>query len=58
MSDNSIENKPPSKPNKYYLSTQARRAHVRAYESSDDSMPEYCEKYHLSLMAFKIWLSR
>lgn len=58
MSDNSIENKPLSKPNKYYLSAQARRAHVRAYESSNDSMPEYCKKHHLSLIAFKIWVSR
>lgn len=58
MSDNIIKNKPLSKPNKYYLSAQARRAHVRAYESSDGSMPEYCEKHHLSLMAFKIWVSR
>lgn len=40
------------------MSAQARRAHVRAYQSSNDSMTDYCAKHHLSLVAFKIWVSR
>jgi hypothetical protein len=58
MSDDMIKSNPPAKPNKYYMSAQARRAHVRAYQSGNDSMTDYCEKNHLSLMSFKIWLSR
>lgn len=58
MMSDSIENKSPLKPNKYYMSAQACRAHVRAYQSGNDSMTDYCEKNHLSLMAFKIWISR
>ena len=58
MSDSGVENKSLSIPNKYYMTAQARRAHVRAYQLSNDSMIEYCEKHRLSLTAFKIWVSR
>lgn len=38
------------------LTTQARRAHVRAYQANGESMVAYCEKNHLALSTFKAWV--
>ena|SRR5438552_374579 len=40
------------------LTAQARRAHVRAYQASNDSMIVYCEKNHFALSTFKVWVTK
>jgi hypothetical protein len=43
---------------KIQLTAQARRAHVRAYQASGESMVAYCEKNHLALSTFKSWVTK
>ncbi len=40
------------------LTTQARRAHVRAYQACGEPMVAYCEKNHLALSTFKAWVAK
>ena len=56
--DNSQNDLQTPAPNKYYFTAQARRAHVRAYQVSGETMIAYCEKNHLSLSTFKTWVSK
>lgn len=58
MTESIIENIPISAPNKYYFTAQARRAHVRAYQTNGESMIGYCEKHHLALSTFKAWVTK
>ena len=45
-------------PEKKFFTAQARRAHVRAYQSSGESMIAYCDKHHLALSTFKTWVTK
>ncbi|OGT42318.1 MAG: hypothetical protein A3F13_07330 [Gammaproteobacteria bacterium RIFCSPHIGHO2_12_FULL_40_19] len=40
------------------MNAQARRAHVRVFESGTDTMVRYCEAHSLPLSTFKNWVSR
>src|SRR3990167_4038174 len=40
------------------MNAQARRAHVRAFESGTDTMVKYCEAHSLPLSTFKNWVPR
>jgi transposase-like protein len=40
------------------INAQARRAHVRAFESGADTMARYCELHGLTITTFKNWVSR
>lgn len=40
------------------MNAQARRAHVRAFESGTDTMVRYCELHRLALSTFKNWVPR
>src|SRR3990167_6521331 len=57
-----IENKPENnlkiEPGKKFFTAQARRAHVRSYQASGESMIVYCEKHHLALSTFKTWVTK
>lgn len=43
---------------KRFLSAQARRVHVKAYQVSGESIIAYCEKHHLALSTFKSWVRK
>ena len=55
---NDSENSPTQNIKYAYLSTQAKRAHVRAYQSTGQTMIAYCEQTHLALSTFKAWVSK
>jgi hypothetical protein len=52
------ENSVPINPDKKYFTAQARRAHVREYQSSGESMIMYCDKRQLALSTFKLWVTK
>lgn len=52
------ENNLQIEPNKKFFTAQARRAHVREYQASNESMIAYCDKHHLSLSTFKTWVTK
>lgn len=58
MSEDNPQNNLQAPPNKYYFTAQARRAHVRQYQSNSETMIAYCEKNHLALSTFKAWVSK
>ena len=58
MIENNSENNLQIERHKTYFTAQARRAHVREYQASDESMIAYCDKHHLVLSTFKIWVAR
>ena len=41
-----------------FFTAQARRAHVREYQSANESMIMYCDKHHLALSTFKTWVTK
>jgi hypothetical protein len=47
MTENNSENNLPIAQHKKYFTAQARRAHVRAYQASGESMVAYADKHHL-----------
>lgn len=57
MEDNS-ENNLQVEPCKKFFTGQMRRAHVRAYQISGESMIAYCGKHHLALSTFKSWVTK
>ncbi len=58
MVENNLENNIEIDPSKNFLTAQARRAHVRAYQTSGESMIAYCDKHHLALSTFKAWVTK
>ena len=58
MIENKSENNLPIEQHKKYFTVQARRAHVRAYQTSGESMIAYCDKHHLALSTFKAWVTK
>ena len=58
MIENNLENNLPTEQHKRYFTAQARRAHVRAYQASGESMVAYAGKHHLVLSTFKGWVTR
>lgn len=58
MTENNAENNLPIEQHKKYFTAQARRAHVRAYQASGESMVAYAGKHHLVLSTFKGWVTR
>lgn len=58
MIENNIENNIETNPSKIFLTAQARRSHVRAYQTSGESMIAYCDKHHLALSTFKAWVTK
>ncbi len=58
MIEKTVENILQIEPGKKFFSAQARRAHVRAYQSSTESMIVYCDKHHLTLSTFKTWVTK
>jgi hypothetical protein len=40
------------------FSTQAQKAHVRAWEASGETMSHYCQSHGLSLSAFSGWSNK
>lgn len=58
MTENTLENNLPTEQHKKYFTAQARRAHVRAYQASGESMVAYADKHHLVLSTFKGWVTR
>lgn len=58
MIENNSENNLQAEPCKKFFTAQAKRAHVRAYQTSDDSMISYCDKHHLALSTFKVWVTK
>lgn len=53
MIENNSENNLPIEQHKKYFTAQARRAYVRAYQASDESMVAYSDKNRLVLSTFK-----
>lgn len=58
MMENSPVNNLQREPGKKFFTAQARRVHVRAYQSSGESMIAYCDKHHLALSTFKTWVTK
>lgn len=58
MMESSPVNNLQIEPGKKFFTAQARRAHVREYQSSGESMIVYCDKHHLSLSTFKTWVTK
>ena len=58
MIENNPENNLQIESGKKFFTAQARRAHVRAYQSSGQSMIMYCDKHHLALSTFKTWVTK
>ena len=58
MTESNSENNLPIEQHKIYFTAQARRAHVRAYQASGESMVAYAGKHHLVLSTFKGWVTR
>lgn len=58
MADNISENNLQIEPGKKFFTAQARRAHVREYQMSGESMIVYCDKRHLALSTFKTWVTK
>lgn len=58
MIENNPENSSPKNLNKKYFTAQARRAHVREYQASGEPMIFYCDKRHLALSTFKLWVTK
>lgn len=55
---NISENNLQIEPGKKFFTAQARRAHVREYQTSGESMIVYCDKHHLALSTFKTWVTK
>lgn len=58
MIGNNLENNIEINPSKNFLTAQARRAHVRAYQADGESMIAYCDKHRLALSTFKSWVTK
>lgn len=58
MVENISENNLQIEPGKKFFTSQARRAHVRQYQTSGESMIAYCDKHHLALSTFKTWVTK
>ena len=58
MVENISENNLQIEPGKKFFTAQARRAHVREYQMSGESMIVYCDKRHLALSTFKTWVTK
>ena len=58
MTESISENISRSVLKKYYFTAQVRRAHVRAYQISGESMVAYCKKNHFALSTFKAWVTK
>ena len=58
MTENNSENNLQIEPGKNFFTRQARRAHVRAYQVSKESMIAYVARHQLVLSTFKGWVSR
>lgn len=43
---------------KKFLTAQARRAHVRAYQFGNESMIAYCDKHNVVLSTLKSWVKK
>ena len=58
MIENKSEHNLTVEQHKKYFTAQARRAHVRAYQVSGESMVAYADKNRLVLSTFKGWVTR
>ena len=58
MIEKIAENNLQMAPSRKFFTAQARRAHVREYQASDESMIVYCDKHHLALSTFKTWVTK
>lgn len=58
MIENNPDNNPQTEAGKKFFTVQARRVHVRSYQTSGESMIAYCNKHQLALSTFKTWVTK